>query len=633
MKLARIMTKKLLSFWLLSLSTLAFIITVSVMLSFFDITYNFQKSQVHELEARILEHHRNDHRWDLKQWLPVILKTLKAEEFLLTERGQVVFKYQNGTKHSQSVSYDKTLIAEENVVMTLLLPKPYSFKILSLNEIIILILSFFVLFLMVFFGYRWIKNQLIGVEELAHRSQLILSEQFSQAITSPGNGQPRVINSALTKLLDELSDARKERARFDSFIRTNTFIDSQTGVGNRLFLNNRLDALSYQNAMITPGVIYLLKLEEFESLQQNHGEQFTKQLLKNLIDAINQILNFHPNSIIARKSQNQFAIVVTQISQIEADELANRLLKICLSQPLLKVYEPENFYHLGGAYFKVSDTIEQLIDEAEMALKAAQLQGSSNWFMYDKGIVDEEFAKGSVRWRSILENVLAKRRILAVGQIVTDVDGQITHKEIFSRIKDSQGNIIKPTLFIPMAIKCGLMPQIEQQLIEYVVSKYMIKKPRSRFSINLSLDSLLSKDFTHWLEQFLLAHSEQTPRLIFEISETTMMRHSNEFAHVLAMIKRSGARLCVDHVGQNVISTQYLTEYKIDLIKLDRAITHQLHLRTENQLFIRSLIGGLYRTKVQVLAEGVELLEEWQTLQILGVGGAQGSLFAEPKII
>ena len=67
---------------------------------------------------------------------------------------------------------------------------------------------------------------------------------------------------------------------------------------------------------------------------------------------------------------------------------------------LPEVENSDNFFHLGCAYFTAGDNAAQLIEEADMALRAAQLQGNSNWFMYDKGAIDEEFAKGSVRWRS-----------------------------------------------------------------------------------------------------------------------------------------------------------------------------------------------------------------------------------------
>lgn len=633
MKLTRILTKKLLSFWLFSLFGFGAIVILGASLSFFHLTYTFQANQVNALEQSILTYHDDDHFSDPKDWLTPILKTLKADKFELRDNGKVVFQYQARTPQKGDVIYQKIIHDGDKVEIDIVLPKPYSINLLDWQEFLILLLSFILVFLLIFYGYRWIKNQLDGIESLSFRSHLILSGNLDEAMTNAGNGQPRLINRALTKLLRDLNDASKERARFDNFIRSNTFLDPQTRVGNHLFFKNRLDALSYNKKMIAPGVIYLLKLEELDSLTQHKGEAAVSELLQLIIDAINKVLTLQPNSIFARKAHSQFAIIVPQISLQEADNLAKRLLKICMGYPCVGVDEPDNFYHIGCAYFQEGDNVQQLQDEVYMALKASQLQGASNWFMYDKGAVDEEFAKGSVRWRSILENAIANDRVIAFGQRIKDIDGHIHHQEIFSRIKDAEGNIIQATLFMPMAVKCGLMPKIEQKIIEYIVGKLLVKRSRHQYSINLSKDSLQNTVFTDWLINYLVNYQDHTQRLIFEINEENMIRYAKTFAHVLQNIKKLGVRLCVDHVGQEVVSTQYLTEFQIDLIKLHRSITHQLHLRPENQLFIRSLMGGLYRTKVQVMAEGVELLEEWQTLQILGVSAAQGSLFGELRSI
>ncbi|MCF1427232.1 MAG: EAL domain-containing protein [Shewanella sp.] len=211
-----------------------------------------------------------------------------------------------------------------------------------------------------------------------------------------------------------------------------------------------------------------------------------------------------------------------------------------------------------------------------------------------------------------------------------DVDHNVLHMELFSRIKDQQGNVISANLFIPMANKVGLMPRIERQLLEYVLGELAVKYPEAQFTVNLSLDSLQSKAFAAWLTSYLLEHRSRTQRLIVEISEEVMVRHADSFASVLQMMKSMGVRLRVDHVGQHVVGIHYISEYQIDLIKLPRSIVRQIHLRPENQLVVRSLIGGLYRTNVVVLAEGVELFEEWQTLQILGVSGGQGRFFGSP---
>ena len=643
MKFTRMLTTKLTSFWLMSLAAVAFVFILSAVMSFVQLTYKFQQQKVAGLETMLMEHYQRQPDWELEAWLPPMLLAYNAVDFRLSLKDEVLFAYKGNLSTQNAVIYDHVLEPKSGLHMKLTLPQPFEHYTFSWYETLILLIGIFAVIALVRFGHLWFSQQLDGIEELALRSRLILQGKHEEALASPGRGKPRLINRALTKLLEELQDAQKERGRFDKFIRSNTFLDAETHIGNRLFLTNRLDALSHNQSMLAHGVIYLLEMDDLDLLQQSQGEIAAKELLNSTVNAISLLLQNQANSIFARRSHNQFAIVVPQISLIEADQLASKLLKICLSQPLPEVDNRDNFFHLGCAYFTAGDNAAQLIEEADMALRAAQLQGNSNWFMYDKGAIDEEFAKGSVRWRSFLENALVQKRFFPFSQPVIDSDGNEHHKEIFTRSRDNQGALIRASLFIPMANKCGLMPQVERQIIERVLLLLSneptievsnlpsnVKSAPQRYSINLSLDSLMSRAFTQWLKTTLLEYRHLTPRLIFEVAEDIVIQHQQKLLPKLDMIRKMGARLCVDHVGEQVVGTYYIRECHFDLIKVHRSIVRHIHMRPENQLFIRSLIGGLYRTEVQVCAEGVEVFEEWQTLKILGVSATQGMYFSEP---
>ena len=78
--------------------------------------------------------------------------------------------------------------------------------------------------------------------------------------------------------------------------------------------------------------------------------------------------------------------------------------------------------------------------------------------MYDKGAIDKEFAKGSVRWRSFRE-CSKPQAVIFFGEPYKDVDGNLHHIERSTRIRDNQNELIRDTLFMPMADKCGLTPK------------------------------------------------------------------------------------------------------------------------------------------------------------------------------
>ncbi|MGL5147370.1 MAG: EAL domain-containing protein, partial [Plesiomonas shigelloides] len=355
-------------------------------------------------------------------------------------------------------------------------------------------------------SHGWFFNEYQGMAMLVARSRLILLGRFDEAAQFQAKGKPRVVNRAMTRLLAELDDAHKERARFDNFIRSNTFLDPQTRIGNQLFLQNRLDALANDRGMMLPGVLYLLQFDDVDLLQQDVGETTVTEFLRGMINALNRVLQTQANNIFARRTANQLAIVVPQISLVEADSLAESMLKICLAQQLPAGTDGNNFFHLGGAYFKEGDMPELLWDEADMALRAAELQGSNGWFMYDKGAVDKEFAKGSVRWRAMLENALAQRQFVSFVQPVCESDGSRHHYEVFTRVREPMGGMVRAMVFIPMAVKCGLMPQIERQVVEQTLFKLLPQRGNegNSYSINLSIDSLTSRPFVRWLQTTLL---------------------------------------------------------------------------------------------------------------------------------
>ncbi|MBM7073089.1 RNase E specificity factor CsrD [Shewanella sp. 202IG2-18] len=633
MKLTRMLTKKLASFWLGSLIAVAVVFLIAALLSFFHLANRMQQQQVTELQEMLLQHHHQHLTWELDDWLPPVLMSYKTVTFELTQNGRSLFQYQ-GNIHTPFVTeYHKAFDPEHKVVMHVTLESPYVLHRVDGVEVAIILIALSLIGLYVRYGFNWLYKQLFGVEELVARGQMVLNGEHHRALENRGNGQPRIINRALTQLLEELQDAHKERSRFDKFIRSNTFLDADTGIGNRLYLKNRIAALSNDYGMLSHGVIYLLEMEELDVLQQDAGEAAIIEYLTTCVTAIDSALKNQANSFIARREFNQFAIVIPQISLLEADSIAAKVLSICQRIPMPEGFKLDNFYHIGGAYFSVQDKPSQLIEEAEMALRAAQYQGNNSWFMYDKGSVDQEFAKGSVRWRALLEMALEKKRFVHFATPTLDFDGEILHQEIFARLREKKDSYIRATQYAPMAVKCGLMPQIDRMLINELFDKYLKHKKYQgqHYCINLSLDSVMSEQFVSWLKTTLLEHRNHVSNLIFEVNESAAFKHSEQLKPVFNIIRKMGAKISVDFVGQQVVGSQYLKELQVDFIKLHPSIIRQIHLRPENQLFVRSLIGALFKTEIQIQAEGVVSFEEWQILKVLGVTGGQGPYFQELK--
>ncbi|KFZ37810.1 diguanylate phosphodiesterase [Shewanella mangrovi] len=631
MELTRLLTIRLSRFWLLSLTMTFLVGLLMAMAAYSQLTYRFQQHHIESITQSLASHLHKDDLQQLSQWLPDLLNAADALEARVWNGQQLLYEYVSGQTTAMPRVVDIQLPQQPTLRMQLLMPQPLAHYLPNRLEMFIMLAGFVGVMILARLGYRWYATQLAGLESIGERCHLILKGRFEQARSRYSKGHPRFINRAISMLLDELSEAKKERAKFDTFIRSNTFLDHETRIGNRLLFDSRLDALSSSSGMMSHGALMLLEFEELEQLHQLLGDNGLRDYLLLNVDHISRMLQSQANSVFARRSHSQFAVLVTQISLAEAEQLASRLVKLCASLKPNEVAAHDAFCHLGCAYFKLGDEPSQLLDEAEMALRAAQMQGSNNWFMYDKGAVDEEFARGSVRWRSFLEMALADKRFVAFAQPILDVDGLVQHREIFTRARETNGNLVRATLFMPMAIKCGLIPQIERLTLERIIHELLpAKRGSDYFSVNLSFETLMNNEFFRWLKRIMLEHRDVMPRLIVEVDEAFAVTELPQLLPRLQVIKMMGARLCVDHVGQQVVSTQYIVEAGFDMVKLHRSLVKQIHLRTENQLFIRSLLGSLPLADIEVVAEGVEQLEEWQTLKILGISAAQGPLFSDP---
>ncbi len=434
----------------------------------------------------------------------------------------------------------------------------------------------------------------------------------------------------IQQLITQLHEAKNSDSHFDRTLRGKALLDGQTGVGNRDFFNNRLEALLKEEDI--QGAVFFIHFKDFDLVQSLYGEQQALALLDILIANVKYRLKSLSSYFIARRSEYELALIVPGVFFTEAEKLAEKLLNSLSAVTLPIGINKEEFIHIGVSYFSQEENPYQIKSEADMALRSAQLQGPSQWFMYDPGEVEHASAKGSLKWRTFLQQAIQKNAFVIFFQPVIAIDGEkVLHHEVLSKVRDVDGSLISARVFLPMARKCGLSQTIDLLVFEQVCRLLAYDKAQQDdCSLNFSIESLLSADFIEKFTQVLRANISLASRLIIEISEYHLANHLNELKPVLVALHQLGVKLLADKVGQYVESAQYLKSCPISFMKLHRSIVLNIHLKPENQIFIQSLRTISEANKVEIYALGVEHSDEWQTLLRLGVNGGQGHYFTEP---
>lgn len=438
------------------------------------------------------------------------------------------------------------------------------------------------------------------------------------------------ISRAIEHLQSQITDASNNEINFDHMIREGAMHDRETGIGNRAFFTSRLEALLKEEEVY--GGVCFIQFNSLEYLDVQYGHEKVLDLLNSYIDVIKQKVEGVQGYFIARRSEDELSILLPRMMVPELKRLVDSLLSSLLKVPTPIGVDTEEFIHIGVSYFHGEQSAYQIKAEADMALRSAQLQGPSQWFMYDIEEMEYEAVKGSLRWRTFLLKMINKKAFVLFFQpVISAHKNTILHQEILCKVKEHTGKLLNAKVFIPMAQKCGLTVEIDTLILEKVchILRYE-NNHEDLFSINLSVDALLSPSLMNCFKQQLMLSPDIGKRLIIEVTEYHLSHHIDALTPVLNRLHKSGVRVLVDKVGQYVVSAEYIKAPFVSHVKLHRSIVLNVHEKTENQIFIQSLLNLSKPLGVKVYGVGVEHKKEWDMLLQLGIDGGQGYYFTKP---
>ena len=437
----------------------------------------------------------------------------------------------------------------------------------------------------------------------------------------------KLIN-AIRQLNKDRLEAKKGSQKADHYIRSQTFLDSSTSLGNRLYFEHRLESVLQQDDRVY-GAVMLINYAALEEIKAQGNNNEMKELLLQFADILKVYVDDTAQSILSRVSATEFALLLPLADGNEIEKIALNILRMSQKIRLPEYVDQNSVCHIGVDMYDQENTSFQIMAEADMALRAAQLHGPSGWFMYDTGELPPSEIKGSVRWRTTIENALNRNLFNLNYQPVIDNKFYIHHHEVLVRMEDGKGEFISAKVFLPMAKKCGLIPEIDKKML-MLVNESIQQHGNSPISVNIHIDSWLNREFCNWLLKFLRENSQLSHLLIFEISEYELAKNAEKLTSIFAAIRRFKVKLMVDQVGLYVLETTYLDHVQLEYLKLHQSIVHRIHEIPENQMFIRSLQSVVAEKKLSVFAMGVESGSEISTLKRMGVDGLQGHYIKRP---
>ncbi|WP_413701262.1 diguanylate cyclase domain-containing protein [Psychromonas sp. KJ10-10] len=486
-----------------ALSCIALIL-VGVFFSLRSLSHQLHQNRVDSIAQVIeaqLDKHVEDQPFDV--WLPDLLDAAGIVRLQVTKDGKTLFKNFDEERtffpENLLLRHEYSLVRHPDTALVIFTKKHFERLTFSFSALIGVGVAILFSLLLLMFSIYWIKKHFRGAELLEKRAQYILQNNPTARFAREDEW-PKQASKALDMLNKKLDECKKERSFFDAHIREQAFLDETTGIGNRLAFENQLNATALDSSLLSSSLL-LITFSDLEAIQEKYDETKRHALLLQITELLSKFVSRFDDPFYGRIAKSEFVLILPQMSYEETKVASKLLTKLLLKLPLPEGFSTEDFFYIGVVNFYCGEKPLVIMDDLNRAATVAKHQKISGWFLADQDSKHTSLSKGTVRWRSLLEGVLAEDSLLLYQQNLIHRDGnRELYSELWPRIIGYDGEVISAGVFLPMAEKCGLQKRFDVLVLEKTLALLVLRGESCLpIAINLSNGILMDKPRMQWL--------------------------------------------------------------------------------------------------------------------------------------
>jgi diguanylate cyclase (GGDEF)-like protein/PAS domain S-box-containing protein len=425
-----------------------------------------------------------------------------------------------------------------------------------------------------------------------------------------------------------------ERKAFEDQLAHQAFHDPVTNLANRALFSDRVEHALMRAQRGFPDIaVVFIDLDDFKTVNDSLGHAAGDRVLQEVAQRL--LIAVRPTDTVARFGGDEFAILLEGITDSpEAADTAVRILQ-ALEIPM-EIDGKQVFPRASVGICPVNresaaPDAAELLRNADVAMYMAKRDSKGSYRVFEPTMHERVVER--LELRSELQLAIeSDQLVLHYQPVVRLQEHEILGVEALLRWQHPTRGMIPPDQFIPLAEETGLIIPMGRWVLETACRegvRLQAKFPRAEplaMSVNLSVRQLQSDsivaDVRHALEQSGLSPSA----LVLEITESVMMADTDFAVQRLEDLKALGVRLAMDDFGTGYSSLSYLSRFPVDILKMDRSFVGS----GENVALTSAIIALGSSLELDVVAEGIELEEQEESLHDLGCELGQGFLFARP---
>lgn len=408
--------------------------------------------------------------------------------------------------------------------------------------------------------------------------------------------------------------------------------DPLTELANRYLFNDELINHIDRFRDKTSIALLFIDLDRFKTINDSLGHQVGDRLLKLVAERLQDCIG--EQALLARLGGDEFMIMMKNPQSIEAVEILAHSINLSISKTFELDYYKLNTTCSIGISMYPKDCIEShiLLRNADTAMYSAKAKGGNRFQFY----TDEMNQK--VNSRLTIETEL--RRAIKENEFevyyqpqVNAHSGKLEGAEALVRWLHPTAGMVSPVEFIPVAEETGLIKDIGDWVLAQACASF--KQWNDETGLNLSVAvnvsvRQLDDTFILKVQETLNQTGLNKDLLELEITESLLMENVQENIRILEAINRQGVRFAMDDFGTGYSSLNYLRQFPISKLKIDRSFVNDITDDPDDEAIIRAIIAMGQTLKLKVIAEGVENHQQLVLLQSMGCDSYQGFFFSKP---
>jgi diguanylate cyclase (GGDEF)-like protein len=413
--------------------------------------------------------------------------------------------------------------------------------------------------------------------------------------------------------------------------------DSLTGLGNRTMALESITVAMHEARRSTrkPSVLFI-DVDRFKNINDSLGHAAGDEVLVTVAHRLVEALP--PSASVSRISGDEFVVLAPDThNQGEAIALAERVLEV-FREPL-PLRQGDLFITASIGVASVADghelTADDLLRHADTAMYRAKDAGRSCVAVFDESMLEQVSHRLSVE--TALYRALDRRELRLFHQPIIDVlHGEVLGFEALMRWDRSDGTLISPAEFIPIAEETGIIVPIGAWALLDALTQLATwfedgTCPRhATMSVNVSPRQLNDPNFVSIVHEALIRSGVPASQLWLEVTEGVMISQPEQALEALQRVRALGVRIAVDDFGTGYSSLSLLQKFPIQRIKIDRSFVSGVVDDPSARSLVRAMIAMSRSMGLDTVAEGVETAAQLQALGDLGCAKAQGFLISRP---